>query len=328
MENIEKIKYVEFDKFISRNRISFKNIDDFESFINNNQMTTVFYGIINTEYNNFKDEIIHSESCFLVVFDSLMYTFTYELKEGCYKTIQDYKDGNSKGFINSKDYYHSIENELKNQDEETYYKKSLFLSVKDYKDALEHGFVGNESEGKYGLPIIGLIKKEDLQNNIYYANAAFSIYLDRNFTNPNGGLEISYFENKNLNEFIESYKERKKINSFYGLDKDKLITEYNDYFFVYLNIRLPTAYGKYEKEESAFFYYTRFAQHDSLTDFINSRVKSEETFNLSNHGFYIMKNTNNILNEMNKNKCNDFFESEEFKLLTSVLPDPRYIYKK
>ena len=312
MENIEKIKYIEFDKFVSRNRINFKNIDDFESFINSNQINTIFYG----------------ETCFLAVFNSMMHSFTYELKEGCYKTIQDYKDGNSKGFINSKDYYHSIENELKDQDEETYYKNSLFLSVKDYKDAFEHGFIGNETEGKYSLPIIGLIKKDNLQNNIYYANVAFSIYLNRDFGHPNGELKIDNFEIRNINEFINKFKKTEKIKSFYGLDRDNIITEYDDYLFTYLNIEMPTAYGKYEKEEAAFFYYTRFAQYDSLSDFLNSRVKSRESFNLSNNGFYIMKNTNNVLVEMNKNKYNIFFESEEFKLLTSVLPDPRYIYPK
>ena len=304
MENIEKIKYIEFGKFVSRNRIDFKNIDDFESFINSNQINTIFYG----------------ETCFLAVFNSVIYSFTYELKEGCYKTIQDYKDGNSKGFTNSKDYYHSIENGLKDQDEETYYKNSLFLSVKDFKDALEHGFIGNESEGKHSLPIIGLIKKNDLQNNIYYANVAFSIYLNV-YSYSTAELEINNFEIRNINEFIKKFKKTEKINSFYRLDR--IITEYDDYLFTYLNIKMP-AYERYEQGEAAFFYYTRFAQYDSLSDFLNSRVKSEK----SHDDFYIMKNTNNILVEMNKNKYNVFFESEEFKLLTGVLPDPRYIYPK
>jgi hypothetical protein len=295
----DKIVYIEVDTFVSKYKINFKNIEDFEYFIKENNIKYIFYS---------------NQKCFLVIFDSLVYSFAYDLQEGYYKTIEDYKDGNLKKFTSCTDYYNAVKNDLKDQEEEAYYKKSLFLSVNDYKNALEYDFIGNEVEKKYSVPIIGLISKEDLKENIYYANVAFSIYLDKNFLSPNGELKINNFEDKNIDEFIKRHKG--KIESLYN--NKKIITEWYDYFFIYLDINMPTAYRKYEKEDAVFFYYTKFAQYDFLSEFLNSRIMSEKSFHLSNSGFYIMKNTNNILKEMNKNKYDNFFGNKEFEILTSV----------
>ncbi|MCL2382151.1 MAG: hypothetical protein FWC64_11305 [Treponema sp.] len=164
---MENIKYVEINGYNQKNAIKFKSIEDFEYFVSDNQIKTIFYGArcITEDYYAEKRYI----NCFFAIFESFICLFEYKLEEGYYKTIQDYKDGKSKGFTSGEDYYFSIQNGLKDQEAVNYYKKTYFLSGKDYRDALKHGFIQNKlvKEHGYLMPIMGLIKKKALENNIH-----------------------------------------------------------------------------------------------------------------------------------------------------------------
>ncbi|MCL2382074.1 MAG: hypothetical protein FWC64_10900 [Treponema sp.] len=149
----------------------------------------------------------------------------------------------------------------------------------------------------------------------YYANGAF---FDR--------LVFSDRSDRKFNEFLNKYIIEEEITGYYK--KNSFVTEYNDYLFIFLD-RSGTRFTR-EQKESLLFYYTRFAQYDSPSEFLDSEVNTKKNFGSWPSSFFIMKNTNDNLIEMNKNKnkYNDFFESKEFELLSSVLPDPRYIYPK
>jgi len=301
---------MEINTSVSKHGINFKNIEEFEYFIKENKIKYIYYS---------------DKKCFMVVFDSFVYSFSYDLEEGYYKTIEDYKNGMANDFTSGIDFYNAMEAGLKNQKEATYYKNSLFLSGKDYRDALEYDFIGEELKGKDYIPIIGLISKNDLRDNFYYANTAFSI----NYNSPRDFYETFQIIDcgiKSLDEFIEKYKKTEKKYDFYNTPVVKNITQYANNYFIYLEIKVPLGYKTNEKVDAAFFYYAKFAQYDSLSEFLASKVKPGNNYISSVRAFYIMKNTNNILKEMAKNKHNGFFESEDFKLLTTVLQDPRYIY--
>jgi hypothetical protein len=306
MENI-KNEYIEMETLVSNNCIDIKNIENFQKIINDHKINIVYYGD-RTARNT-------SGKCFMFVYDSVIYTFTYDLTEGIYKTIEEYIDGNNKGFKNISDYHFARDNGLKDQDAVFYYRDSLFLSVDDYKDALKHGFIGNDID-KSELPIVGLIRKDDLQKSSHYAYAIFSLYN----TSSNFGLGDSIDINRNVKTIgIDDIIKLSKKDGLYMSERN-VIDEYDNYYYIEIMMKNFINTHSVAKKESAFYYYAKFAQYDNASEFINNKIVG----NLTHHaicvrGKYIIKDTNTILKEIKNRNYNEFIKSDKYENLYKLM---------
>ena len=291
-----KCQYVEMNLYVNNNCINIIDINDFNGLIIDNNIETLYYGEKIFQDNKIK--------CFMFVLDSNVFTFSYQLDDGYFKTINDYMEAKSNGF-KSLYAYNSA--------------KKYGISGKDEYEALEKKFF-EENIKKQKYPIIGLIRKNDFKKTSKSAIAAVCRCDEEEAYN------ITVINER----FEKKYKEEQSFG-YHGIRSNyqSFIREYGDYYFI--NVYITDNY----------FYNACFAQYDNQKDFFDSLSKYrytkgntlfEKLYEYSEDSempkCYLMKDTYLIIEEMKKNGYKKFYSSSDYRELDSYAYDPQYIYEK
>jgi hypothetical protein len=195
---MKNVNFIEMSTFVSNNTVDIRNIDDFETLIQENEVKNVFFGqrtARNIEGN-----------CFLISIDSMFYAFTYNSKYGVYINIEDYKNGRKNNFENAMDYYIYLKNNsAKNFNE--YITKEYDFDRNSFEEKLSHGYSSYEEYIKEMMNIIfelELIKEKYLVDKNY----AIIIYL------------LNKHDNKILiDDFMRACTDGIVTESFFGSDR-------------------------------------------------------------------------------------------------------------
>jgi hypothetical protein len=218
---MDNLAYVEMETLISNNCIDVKNIDDFEDLIKRNDNKNIFYG--KRTARNLTGE------CFLNVFDSAFYVFTYHSKYGVYKTINDYKNAKRLNVFDAFTYYSLSKTPEKSNNFNDY-----LLSEYQINEitVLNYDEEKNYREKPYYLEFIKLVAELESIKEQYIFNSQQAI--------------IAYIIKNNNNEEPSTIKKLigKCSSGIYICDDYNLKIKLSDNF--------ESSYSKYIEEESYF----------------------------------------------------------------------------
>jgi hypothetical protein len=250
LNQIANLKYIPVNSFNATNSISVKDISDFSTLI-------VDYKINHVFYNN---------NIFFIQNEAL--PVPASIASNSYKSISDYQKGKDIGFKDGTAYYYAVDNKLNTQEEVDYYKHEKFFSSADYRQAQKDGFV------KFAAPrmnkITGIIKKSDLEKNIYFANA------------------IIYFLYYQSTDLVKSFLDNKDVVAltlpFTGVNTNRnnyssnnIIVEFKGgYYYINLDI---SALGV--QSDAVFYYACKFAQYLNNADYL-AKYSSGNNFSIKN----------------------------------------------
>jgi hypothetical protein len=249
-------QYYPIESFNASNRVNMVNAGDFSAIINDNKIKKVFY----------------TDSVFIIESDSILYT----LASKGYKSIDDLAEGDAKGFKQGQFYYYANEHGLTSQEEVDYYQQELFFSGDDYREALRLGFVKNRGDSTLNS-ITGLIRRDDLQKSLRYANALVYLTYHQN----DNTLDKTFIENKSVESLIAA--------------SENAIKPFGNYYYV----RITVSRNGSPIKDSLFYYACKFAQYLDLADYNNTRSANRTAG-------YTVKNTTAIIRELGFQNYDDF----------------------
>ena len=104
-----KYQYIEMNAFLNNNCINIFDINDFNKLIIENKIETIYCG----------EKIFENEKqkCFMFILNSNIFTFSYQLDDGYFKSIKDYMDANSNNFTSLYAFNSAKKYGLNNQEE-------------------------------------------------------------------------------------------------------------------------------------------------------------------------------------------------------------------
>ncbi|MDR0525967.1 MAG: hypothetical protein LBG90_08890 [Spirochaetaceae bacterium] len=240
---IINVKYIPVKSFNNANLIVLTNIQDFSMLITDHNIVHVFY----------------NDSTFFIQSSTL--TVPVSIASNGYKSIADYQKGNQTGYTNGASYYYAVEHDLHSQDEVNYFKQEKFFSSNDYRQAQTEGFVKSGSNNRI-TRITGIIKKSDLEKNIYFANAI--IYL---MFYQQTDLVKSFLENKDAVALTLPFAGMSNRN-YYMTNNSNIIVEFKTgYYYINLDI---SSLGV--NKDAVFYYACKFAQYVNYTDYLSKYV--------------------------------------------------------
>jgi hypothetical protein len=247
---IVNLKYILVKSFNSTNSISLANINDFSALITDHKINHIFY----------------NDSIFFIHSSTL--TIPVSIASNGYKSIADFQRGNQIGYNNGTSYYYALEHKLNTQVEVDYFKQENFFSSDDYRQAQKDGYVKSNSNNHISV-ITGIIKKSDLEKNIYFANAI--IYL---LFYQQTDLVKSFLNNKDVVALTLPFAGNANRNR-YG--SNNIIVEFKTgYYYINLDI------GNLGVNKDAIFYYAcKFAQYLNYTDY-QEKYSSNNQFTIKN----------------------------------------------
>ena len=229
----DRLKYIPVRNFSGINSISLSNINDLSTLISDYKINHVFF----------------TENMFLVQAPSIMVPFS--IPSNGFKNIADCQRGSA--YTNGAAYYYAVENKLNSQEEVDYFRQERFLTSDDYRQAQKDDFV-KTGAGNRMSRISGIIKKSDLEKNIYFANAII-YYLYYQQTD----LVRSFLDNKDVVALTLPFAGNR--NTSYR--SSNIIVEFKTGYF-YINLDISSL----DVNKDAIFYYaSKFAQYLNYADY-------------------------------------------------------------
>jgi hypothetical protein len=248
--SMANLKYIPVRSFNNTNSISLTNISDFSTLIIDHKINHVFYN----------DSIFFIQSSTLII--------PVSIASNGYKSIVDYQRGNQIGYNNGSSYYYAVENVLNSQEEVDYFKQEKFFYSEDYRQAQRNGFVKSNSNNRISR-ITGIIKRSDLEKDIYFANAI--IYL---MFYQQTDLVKSFLENKDVVALTLPFTGNANRNYY---NSSNIIVEFKTGYY-YINLDISNLGIN---KDAIFYYACRFAQYLNYADY-QARYTSNNQFTIKN----------------------------------------------
>ncbi|MDR0475714.1 MAG: hypothetical protein LBH43_18850 [Treponema sp.] len=120
-----KCQYIEMNAFLNNNCIDINDINDFNKLMIENKIETIYYG-----EKMFENE---KQKCFMFILNSNIFTFSYQLNDGYYKSIKDYMDANSNNFTSLYVFNSAKKYGLNNQEEYEVFEKNFLKKIQKHK---------------------------------------------------------------------------------------------------------------------------------------------------------------------------------------------------
>lgn len=250
------LKYILLRSFNNGNSMVLANIADFSTLITDYKINHVFY----------------NETNFFIQSSPLLVPVS--IASNGYRTIADYQRGEQIGYNNGSSYYYAVENRLTSQDEVDYFRQERFFSPEDYRQAQREGFVRSNTSSRINR-ISGIIKKADLERNIYFANAI--IYL---MFYQQTDLVRSFLQNRDVVALTLPFARNTSRNG-------NIIVEFRTGYY-YINLDISNLGIN---KDAIFYYACKFAQYLNYTDY--------QTVYSRNNQFTIKNSETIAINELN-----------------------------
>ena len=336
-----ELRYIEIDSIKNVPMIEIKNIDDFETIINE-------YGVrigylqktLDSSIGNRKK---YSGVTLYIIVDSVYFSF----QMNGYLTLTDYKNGNSNHFENGSDYNQALSLGFDSSDIYYYYKRNSFITVEDCKEAYKNGFIniknqnnsGNrydDSAAFYDAKELGYSNYVDYKEYIDYTSHGFKNKIDWQIAKTNGfikgidfytAIENGFSNFQSYNTAIgvglttnDDYQQYSKIVS----DIEKIIKERNlekNYAVIYYYIQnLPKGEMALSALSTALIKSYK-AQPENISkalDFWYSEIKKDEKRRLDDYSSFTTgstKRVTSVITCFSQEMLSTFFESKDFNEL-------------
>ena len=133
-----ELNYIEIESISNAPIVKVKSLEDFESLISKNNVSTAFLQIGVTVTTKTMSGIFTSKPYNVAYINIAGAYFSFNL--GTYARILDFKEGRNLGFENGTEYYEARNLNLLNSELYQYYKKNTFKSSEDCAEAKKNNF--------------------------------------------------------------------------------------------------------------------------------------------------------------------------------------------